>query len=264
MDRKDLDKNLDNIIIDALIKEAEQENLEFAYAMRNIDEKQFLSIIENNGFTYFKGYKIDSFLDCLGLACATEEADLSKLEPENPVKQEDSAKTKVEDIKEVVIEDNNKGQVVVYERCKETGSSIFRVVNFKKWLITAACAISIIILVTVQSFIYINAKLCDNALYISERYMSNVYDSQDIYKATNKQVKDILPILERNYEETFFIENGTLLCSDNFDESAWRLAIAYIKLHKRNKALHVLEIIDVETKNIDVRSNCNELIKQLK
>lgn len=45
---KDLDKHLDNLIIDGLIKEAEQDNADFEAAMRNISDDDFESIIASD------------------------------------------------------------------------------------------------------------------------------------------------------------------------------------------------------------------------
>ena len=45
MKEKDLDKHLDNLIIDGLIKEAEQDNADFEAAMRNMSDEEFEELI---------------------------------------------------------------------------------------------------------------------------------------------------------------------------------------------------------------------------
>ena len=56
MKEKDLDKNLENIIIDGLIKEAEQENADFAAEMRKMSKEEFEAGIENNEFLEYASY----------------------------------------------------------------------------------------------------------------------------------------------------------------------------------------------------------------
>ena len=57
MKEKDLDKNLENIIIDGLIKEAEQENADFAAEMRKMSEEEFESLPEKHGKTIYLIYE---------------------------------------------------------------------------------------------------------------------------------------------------------------------------------------------------------------
>lgn len=45
MKEKDLEKNLDNLIIDGLIKEAEQDNADFEAAMRKLSDEEFDELI---------------------------------------------------------------------------------------------------------------------------------------------------------------------------------------------------------------------------
>ena len=45
MKEKDLEKMLDSMIVDGLIKEAEQDNADFEYAMSKISEEDFDEIV---------------------------------------------------------------------------------------------------------------------------------------------------------------------------------------------------------------------------
>ena len=45
MKEKDLERNLDNLIIDGLIKEAEQDNADFEAAMRVMSEDEFMDML---------------------------------------------------------------------------------------------------------------------------------------------------------------------------------------------------------------------------
>ncbi len=59
MKEKDLDKNLDKIIIEGLIKEAEQDSADFAVAMRKISDKDFEAIVRESGLRTHKKKKMN-------------------------------------------------------------------------------------------------------------------------------------------------------------------------------------------------------------
>lgn len=69
MKEKDLEKNLDNLIIDGLIKEAEQDNADFEAAMRMMSNKEFEDLI------YLPAYVYENV--CYG-SCPDDDMDLDK------------------------------------------------------------------------------------------------------------------------------------------------------------------------------------------
>lgn len=191
MKEKDLDKCLDNIIIDGLIKEAEQDNADFAAAMRKMSDKEFQEMVY---------------------------------------------------------------QPVVHK-------SRFKI--FRPWITAVASAAAVILIVLIPSINSMNARLCDSALYMSEAYITAPKGGFDISSASITQIKEELPNLERQYENTIDTDGKSVHYRDGFQDAGWTLAVAYLKLHKKSDAIKVLKTLASQAQGTPFGDHCEELLKQL-
>lgn len=94
---------------------------------------------------------------------------------------------------------------------------------------------------------------------VAYNYIPNYDRSEgDIYNYTEKESKDLLPLLERDYREA--PANDIQYTQD----AGMRLAMLYLKLHDKKKALEILKELASRFRNDeDFASRCNKIISQL-
>lgn len=234
MKEKDLDKNLDNLIIDGLIKEAEQDNADFAAAMRKMSNDEFEEMVYQPTYAdsgdYDEEYLSESRKPLYRKVSASIAADSEIYEP--------SATDKIQPRK-----------------------SKFKI--FRPWITATVSAAAVILIVLIPSINSMNAKLCDSALYMSEAYITAPKGGFDISSATNEQIKEELPNLEQQYQSTIEKDGKLVYYRDGFQDAGWALAVAYLKLHKKSEAIKVLKTLESQTQGTPFGNHCKELLKQL-
>lgn len=234
MKEKDLDKNLENIIIDGLIKEAEQENADFAAEMRKMSIEEFEDMVYQPVYAdsgdYDDEYSSASKRPLYRVAAASLDADSEICEP--PVAD-----------------------------FKAPSKSRFKM--FRPWITAAVSAAAVILIVLIPSINSMNAKLCDSALYMSESYITAPKGGFDISSATIEQIKEELPNLEHQYQSMIEKDGKLVYYRDGFQDAGWTLAVAYLKLHKKSDAIKVLKTLESQTQGTPFGNHCKELLKQL-
>lgn len=95
---------------------------------------------------------------------------------------------------------------------------------------------------------------------VSYNYISDYDRSEgDINNYSDKEVKDILPQLENDYADA--PSNDIQKCQD----AGMRLAMAYLKLHDKKKAVKTLEELAARFHDDeDFSARCNKIISQLR
>lgn len=269
MKEKDLNKQLDKIIIDGLIKEAQQENLEFQAAMRRMSNEDFLELIMKNST---EKNVADTF------ATAAHQLWLPIVEEKNKEVQEIS-----ED--RVILKESNfiqhalKGRTFKFDdvtefkeeqelpkdseedNMKASGSSTFR--KFIPWISSALVAAACILAIVIPTVNSANGKLCDSALMLSQSYMTASKGSVDIANSSVEEIKRQLPELENTYNSCIRQEGRFTVYSPELQEAGWDLTLAYLKLHKKDKAMEVLRVLAKQYKDTTFGQHCELLIKQL-
>ena len=256
MKEEDLDKYIDSLIIDGLIKESEQDNADFENAMRSMSDDAFYDII-------------------LGLnpvdEVSTEEYELHD-EPKS-VNDECCYSMIVPDGEESIVSENASN---MHYRLGRRGPSNQPITHasepdfaardkkslwhrVRPWIISAVCAAAVITAVIIPVSNHFNARLCDNALYVSEVYMNQ----ENLYIPTQQmpldKVESELPALEQYYE-AYKQQN---VASEDLQRAGCELATAYLRLHKRSDAVKVLNDLAEQFKGTDFGTQCATLVKTL-
>lgn len=159
MKEKKLEKMLDSMIVDGLIKESEQDNADFEYAMSKISEEDFDEIV-----------KVPEYADervCADM-CADTEGYRS------------SAASVIQQKTPVLLQ----------------GKKRFMI---KPWIYSLSAAAAILMCVLVPAYNMMNNKLCDSALIASNSYMTSTKGGFDVNTATKDQIKAELKTLETDY-----------------------------------------------------------------
>lgn len=243
MKEKDLDKNLESIIIDGLIKEAEQENADFAAAVKNMSDEEFEDMVRQPAYAdYDEDVRYSS----------VSELDVSPIAASRMVAADRAMSLNYFD---------NEDKTVEPAAASKPKVSRFKV--FRPWIAAAVSAAAVILIVLIPSINTMNAKLCDSALYMSEAYITAPKGGFDISSATIEQIKEELPNLEHQYQNTIEKEGKLVYFRDGFQDAGWTLAVAYLKLHKKNDAIKVLMALESQTKGTPFGNHCKELLKQL-
>lgn len=159
MKEKDLEKMLDSMIVDGLIKEAEQDNADFEYAMSKISEEDFDEIV-----------RVPEYAD--ERVCADMCADTEEYHP--------AAASVPRQEKPVILQPKKRFSI-------------------KPWIYSISAAAAILLCVLVPAYNIMNNKLCDSAMMASSSYMTSTKGGFDVNTATNEQIKAELTNLETNY-----------------------------------------------------------------
>lgn len=159
MKEKDLEKMLDSMIVDGLIKEAEQDNADFEYAMSKISEEDFDEIV-----------RVPEYAD--ERVCADMCADTEEYHP--------AAASVPRQEKPVILQPKKRFSI-------------------NPWIYSISAAAAILLCVLVPAYNIMNNKLCDSAMMASSSYMTSTKGGFDVNTATNEQIKAKLTELETNY-----------------------------------------------------------------
>ena len=225
MNEKDLEKNLDNLIIDGLIKEAEQDNADFEAAMKQMSDAEFEELI------YEPAYVYQNRASEVAAASIAANMDLKerRWEPSQPA-----------------VAKKSKWQL------------------FRPWITSAVAAAAVVLIVLIPSVNAMNGKLCNSALYASKLYMTPSKGGFDISSATADEVKEQLPTLVNRYEVCLIeIKRPRAHFSPDLQEAGWDLTLAYLKLHKKGDAVKVLKVLSVQFNGTPFGDHCQKILDQL-
>lgn len=281
-----LDRYIDSLIIDGLIKESEQDNADFENAMRTMSDDAFYDIIlglnpvdelePDRASTNFMYELRNSMSHCFDNIETGDEEEDEQEEDENKKVTESSwnesrifepqwkpqaADRASYSIKSADITPDAEVVLCASESAPDLEQtervSLWR--KARPWIISAVCAAAVITAVIIPVNKHINARLCDNALYISEAYMNQ----ENLYIPTQQmpldKVESELPALEQYYE-SYRQQN---VASVDLQRAGCELATAYLRLHKRSDAVKVLNDLAEQFKGTDFGTQCATLVKIL-
>lgn len=250
MKEKDLDKNLENIIIDGLIKEAEQENADFAAAMRKMSEEEFEDMVREPAYADFEEYADNDYSEVR--YSSVNESSISPVS--NSYMMAPKMAMPFDDF------DDAENEIQPAATSKP-GMSRFKL--FRPWITAAVSAAAVSLIVLIPSINSMNAKLCDSALYMSEAYITAPKGGFDISSATTERIKEELPNLEQQYQSAIEKDGKTVHYRDGFRDAGWTLAVAYLKLHKKSDAIRVLKTLESQSQGTPFGNHCKALLRQL-
>lgn len=251
MKEKDLEKNLDNLIIDGLIKEAEQDNADFEAAMRKISDEEFDELLYDHAAKQEREFEVISEPTCSYSIIGERE---QKTSYRKPIVLEKALRASLDDDFSGDFDDGSKE----FEESKTSKWKIFR-----PWVISAVAAVAVILIVLIPSMNMMNARLCESALYASESYITPTKGGFDISNATVAEIKEELPNLELRFKECIHDEGKLIYYTADFQEAGWDLVVAYLKLHKKRDAVIVLKMLDEPYVDTDFGRHCKALLDQL-
>lgn len=236
MKEKDFDKFLDNLIIDGLIKEAEQDNVDFEAAIRNMSDEEFAELIDQPAYADSDSY-----------VCMCEYIP----ETQNHLFLNYSPAIAPDDEEE-------------YSRPIPANRSKWQV--FRPWIVSAVVSAAVILIVLIPSINSMNDKLCDSALYASSEYIVESRSAFEIIKKDDTRLTRILPDLEKRYKDCTILSShktGIYTYSDDLQEAGWDLTLAYLKLHKKGDAVKVLKVLSEEFMGTPFGDHCQKMLEQL-
>lgn len=231
MKEEDLKKHLDNILIDGLIKEAEQDNADFEAAMRKISDESFDEIVME---------PVEADCECLG---GSDDDMVNPIIAASEYAAEPSERAAIR---------LNRAQL-----SPQKNASKFKLL--RPWISSIASAAAIILIVLIPSINSMNNKLCDSALYASQAYISPSKGGLDLSTASTDDIKAELPDLVARYEAS--CKDGRY--TEDFPDAAWQLAVAYLKLHRKGDAVKVLKTLEAQTSGTPMGEHCKKLLEQL-
>lgn len=226
MKEKDLEKNLDNLIIDGLIKEAEQDNADFEAAMRQMSEEEFEELI------YEPAYAENDEDRASEIATASIAADM----------------------------DYNERQ---WKRSLPSVAKKSKWQVFRPWISSAVAAAAVVLIVLIPSINAMNGKLCDSALYASTEYITSSRSASEINGLSDDQLKAKLPELEKRYKDCIKEDGKFTYYTDDLQETGWDLTLVYLRLHKKGDAVKVLKVLSEHFSGTPFGGHCQKMLDQL-
>ena len=226
MKEKDLEKNLDNLIIDGLIKEAEQDNADFEAAMKQMSDAEFEELIYEPAYAYADEDRASE------MAAASIAADMDFSE-----KQQAPSRP--------IVAKKSKWQV------------------FRPWITSAVAAAAVVLIVLIPSVNAMNGKLCDSALYASSVYITSSRSANEINGLSEDQLKVKLPELEKRYKDCKKEDGKFTYYTDDLKDAGWDLTLAYLKLHKKGDAVKVLKVLSAQFNGTPFGDHCHKMLDQV-
>lgn len=93
--------------------------------------------------------------------------------------------------------------------------------------------------------------------------MTTSKSSIDIANASIEEIRQQLPELKNAYKSCIKQDGKFTIYSPGLQETGWDLTRAYLKLHKKGKALKVLRVLAKQYNNTPFGKYCENLIHQL-
>lgn len=266
-----LEKNLENLIIDGLIKEAEQDNADFENAMRNMSDEDFLELIYEPAYVSDTCDNTPEIQEEIwpdesigGFSCGSVPP--PRYSRSIALRSRPMAAQSRPALSEMIFDEEPSQMPVTPAPVSEVkprkkAKSKLRLLG--PWLAAAVVAVSVIMIVLIPSLNSMHARLCESALYASSQYISTSQSATTISELSDYELKNRLPELEERYRE--YIENGQSSSSyyDNLKEVGWDLTLAYLRLHRKGDAVSVLKVLGKEYSDTEFGIHCTKLLHLL-
>lgn len=258
MKEKDLEKCLDNLITDSLIKEAEQDNAEFEAAMRNMSDEDFLALIYDTVEMpkATASYSSDPVIYEKNIALPQRIRSRILLSNANSVEDEwDEWDAPTQSSKSIIRTPAQKG--------------------WKIWIAAIASMAAILLIVFIPAYREMDSRLCESALLVSEAYMGQSR-GVEVSSMEKEEVKAILPDLEKQYsisiknakgiagkssqeqdEASYYLEKLSLR------ETGMELVQAYLKLNQKEKAIKTLRELAESDTDPEFTEYCRKMLEIL-
>lgn len=249
MKEKDLNKCLDNLIIDGLIKEAEQDAIEFAEAVRSMSDTEFEDMVMQDAWADAVNDDNDIDDDCS-----------IKHNKSCPIEM---TRTQFAHGKAIDFWGDGPLNPMVAPVPAQPAPRRSRLKAFRPWIAAAVAAVAVILIVLVPSINSMNGRLCESALYMSADYITAPMGSFDVSSASPEQIKAALPTLEARYQEALNTVNKPTPQSEELSDAGWTLAVAYLRLHKKGDAVKVLKELETREGDTPLGRHCARLLEQL-
>lgn len=221
MKEKDIERLIDDMITEGLIKECEQDNADFEAGLRNMSDEDFIAMISDARPEYesaMQGHPEEAVVSpelCFSI-CADEHMGATDLEEEI-----EFAKSNM--------------------RAERKSSDQNRRKPWRVWLAAALSAAAVLAIVLIPAYRSMDSRLCESALVACEAYMPPSRGGVDISKAATDELRADLPELESEFNEAINRTGGLeYYYAVSPAEAGWNLATVYLRLGERRKAKEVL------------------------
>ncbi|MDE6022208.1 MAG: hypothetical protein K2G13_01775 [Muribaculaceae bacterium] len=286
MKEKDLEKNLDNLIIDGLIKEAEQDNKDFEIAMRNMSDEDFLALIydavdaqkklepEFDDSAYYSviiDYDIDENIEAVhtveseNTAFAHEGSDNSASNMSHPRLYRRFALNE-----EITPSVSDAFSGSSQERKSGNGR------KWLPWLAAAVAAVAVVIAILIPAFNHMDSLACENALFAMNTYLPSS-KGMDLSSVSKDEIRQMLPDIEKSYNKSLKKDEGIMYgvapeaneetgldyYTSSPRDAAWDLIEAYLRLGEKKKAVELLKTLSDQYGDTEDGDFCRHLITTL-
>lgn len=265
MKEKDLEKCLDNLIIEGLIKEAEQDNAEFEAALRNMSDEDFLQLISQD--------------------INVEVAEPSHLGASEPAYSELIFEDEEFTLSHSPIKLNKARKIADSSPCVKDGfndasptKSKSKQSTWKPWVAAIASAAAILVIVLIPTFRYIDSRVCESTLLASSSYKTPSRGGNDIDIASLSKAKvlSMIPKLQEQYEslepveEMYVLDEPEDVVSEDYyieatdqKEAGMQLVQAYLRTNQKVKAVELLHELSDKYGDSDFGNQCKKLLEIL-
>lgn len=259
MKEKDFEKCLDNIIIDGLIKEAEQDNADFEIAMREMTDEDFLALIYNGVSRHVAASINKNASEPVYKELIFEEGEIQL--SHSPIRR---TKGKILTECSPFVEDGFADNSIPKT---ETRARMW-----KPWIAAIASAAAILLIILLPGYYSMNSRLCESALIASSSFVTPSRGIE-ISSMTKDEIKELLPELIMQYEASMGQEESINRNEDSHDESSGYyfvakdpmeagldLVQAYLKLNERGKAIEILTQLSHKYGDSEFGDQCKKLL----
>ena len=251
MKEKDLERHIENMIISGLLKEAEQDDADFKAAMQRMSHEDFLALImggrpEKKPLRTFEKIRQEE----------TEMAIQCSMTP--------APKT------------YHRKVLAARPRTRKERTPLRK--KILPWVAAAVSAAAILLMVLIPAYDRMDTRVCDSALIACKAFLPPAKGSDDLASASKEEIRDMLPGLEKIYQNTVRKESGVEYAvapesEENTalkyytpapEEAAWNLVEAYLRLGEKDKAAEMLQMLADRYGDSEEGDFCGSLIATLK
>lgn len=269
MKASDLEKHIDNLIIDGLIKEAEQDNADFEAAMKNMSDEDFLALIYDA--VPDEPVAADADVHFSRSCVAFEEENSFCAASPCPSVDDYAEPILCESATDLFDDDVPEEKSMQKSSGRRLGSGLKRK-GWLPWVAAVASAAAILLIVLIPAYSRLDSRLCESALLASVE----ISRGNDIPSMPKEEVESMLPELEKQYSASrkpqgelqqgaVPDDSGLGYYTERIDsnQAALDLVQAYLRLNKKAKAVEVLKEISESDASPEFRQYCNKLLEIL-
>lgn len=131
------------------------------------------------------------------------------------------------------------------------------------WILAAIVSAAVILAIVIPERELVDARLCDSALLASQAYIEMSQQAIAVNDLDEEVLENRLHDIELQYKKSVEKVGGQYYYSKNLRHDGWALVIAYLRLHKRKKAIKILQILEEQYERTDFGKHCAVLLKFL-